>query len=60
MEDIVNWLYALLRFIYKLLQDSNLPWVYGGEYGELARLVVQVVQAWLDVGLRPIFVFDGT
>ncbi|THH06714.1 hypothetical protein EW145_g3891 [Phellinidium pouzarii] len=47
-------------FIYKLVQDSNLPWVYGGEYVELARLVVKVVAAWLAVGLRPIFVFDGS
>ncbi|KAI5119948.1 hypothetical protein M0805_002137 [Coniferiporia weirii] len=47
-------------FIYKLLHDSNLPWVYGGEYDEYAQLVVKVVAAWLKVGLRPVFVFDGS
>jgi hypothetical protein len=33
--------------------------VYGGEYGELCALITVVVKAWLAVGLRPHFVFDG-
>lgn len=47
------------RFIYKLVIDADLPWVYGGEYGEIAALVLKVVKAWLAVGLVPVFVFDG-
>lgn len=47
------------RFIYKLVIDADLPWVYGGEYGETAALVLKVVKAWLAVGLVPVFVFDG-
>ena len=46
-------------FIYKVLEDSGLPWVYGGEYDAFYDLVVKVVKAWISVGLRPIFVFDG-
>lgn len=48
-----------VRFIYKLVIDADLPWVYGGEYGEIAALVLKVVKAWLAVGLVPVFVFDG-
>ena len=33
--------------------------MYGGEYGELYRLITVVVKGWLAVGLRPHFVFDG-
>lgn len=47
------------RFIYKLVIDAGLPWVYGGEYSETIALVLKVVQAWLAVGLVPVFVFDG-
>ncbi|CAL1711263.1 unnamed protein product [Somion occarium] len=38
---------------------SGLPWVYGGEYGDLSRIVERTVRAWLQVGLRLYFVFDG-
>ena len=34
--------------------------MYGGELGEFRDLVIRVVQAWISVGLRPCFVFDGT
>ena len=44
-------------FIYKVLEDSGLPWVYGGEYDAFYDLVVRIVKAWISVGLRPIFVF---
>ncbi|KAJ3829644.1 hypothetical protein F5878DRAFT_552474 [Lentinula raphanica] len=44
-------------FIYELI--FSLPWVYGGEYPQLARLITTVVQAWLNVGVRLSFVFDG-
>ncbi|KAK2463159.1 hypothetical protein APHAL10511_004814 [Amanita phalloides] len=46
-------------FIYKLYQDSNLPWVYGGEYAEFSDLVARTVQAWIDIGFEVYFVFDG-
>ncbi|KAF8633270.1 hypothetical protein AX17_004445 [Amanita inopinata Kibby_2008] len=46
-------------FIYKLYYDSNLPWVYGGEYIEFYRLIIKTVQAWIDLGLKVYFVFDG-
>lgn len=46
-------------FIYELIHCGNLEWVYGGEYGELYRLIAFVVKGWLAVGLRPHFVFDG-
>ena len=48
-----------LRFIYELIHCGNLDWVYGGEYGELYKLIAVVVKAWLAVGLKPHFVFDG-
>lgn len=51
--------YRSLRFIYELIHCGNLDWVYGGEYGELYRLIAVVVKGWLAVGLRPHFVFDG-
>lgn len=55
----VDSLYAL-RFIYKVLHDSNIPWVYGGEYEELKSHTEKIVCAWISVGIRPVFVFDGT
>ncbi|KAF8897081.1 hypothetical protein CPB84DRAFT_1837008 [Gymnopilus junonius] len=46
-------------FIYNLYQSSGLPWVYGGEYVEFVRLVKEVVESWIKVGLQVYFVFDG-
>ena len=46
-------------FIYDLYNNSNLPWVYGGEYFEFMNLAKTVVQAWIKVGLQVYFVFDG-
>ncbi|KAI0044243.1 PIN domain-like protein [Auriscalpium vulgare] len=46
-------------FIYALHAQSQLPWVYGGEYAAFHDLVVKVVRAWIRVGLQPHFVFDG-
>lgn len=46
-------------FIYDLYNNSNLPWVYGGEYSEFTNLVKTVIQAWIKVGLQVYFVFDG-
>jgi len=46
-------------FIYEIYEESRLPWVYGGEYEAFARCVVQVVEAWIAVGLKVYFVFDG-
>jgi hypothetical protein len=47
------------RFIYHLHHISNLPWVYGGEYDQFCQLILQVVQAWIQLGLKIYFVFDG-
>ncbi|KAI0685935.1 hypothetical protein BC835DRAFT_1289009 [Cytidiella melzeri] len=46
-------------FIYEVLALLDLPWVYGGEYGQLSFAVQTVVRAWLSLGLRLYFVFDG-
>ncbi|KAA1470637.1 PIN domain-like protein [Dentipellis sp. KUC8613] len=46
-------------FIYTLYLQSRLPWAFGGEYRAFHALIVRVVQAWLKVGFRPYFVFDG-
>ncbi|KAF8321275.1 PIN domain-like protein, partial [Clavulina sp. PMI_390] len=46
-------------FLYALSADSRLPTIYGGEYDELANLVVKICRAWLALGLAPTFVFDG-
>ncbi|KAH9996658.1 hypothetical protein BJV74DRAFT_877376 [Russula compacta] len=46
-------------FIYELHNQSRLPWVYGGELGEFRELVIRVVRAWVSVGWRLYFVFDG-
>lgn len=48
------------RFIYQLYEESKLPWVYGGEYEGFSECVGGVVKAWMAVGLRVYFVFDGT
>ncbi|KZT00298.1 uncharacterized protein LAESUDRAFT_688293 [Laetiporus sulphureus 93-53] len=46
-------------FIYELIRCADLPWVYGGEYDVFCKLIAQVVSAWIRVGLRVVFVFDG-
>ncbi|KAG6381905.1 hypothetical protein JVT61DRAFT_524 [Boletus reticuloceps] len=48
-----------LSFIFELYQQSRLPWVYGGECDAFARCIVQVLKAWIAVGLKVYFVFDG-
>lgn len=50
---------GITSFIYDLYNNSNLPWVYGGEYSEFMNLAKTVVQAWIKVGLQVYFVFDG-
>ncbi|KAG1860786.1 hypothetical protein F4604DRAFT_2035089 [Suillus subluteus] len=47
-------------FIYELYEESKLPWVYGGEYKAFSACVEGVVKAWMAVGLRVYFVFDGS
>ncbi|KAG0699356.1 hypothetical protein DFH29DRAFT_877350 [Suillus ampliporus] len=47
-------------FIYELYEESKLPWVYGGEYKAFSACVEGVVKAWMAVGLRIYFVFDGS
>jgi hypothetical protein len=46
-------------FIYNLYQDSKLPWVYGGEYPHFSDLIIETVEAWIRLGLKIYFVFDG-
>ncbi|THU85042.1 PIN domain-like protein [Dendrothele bispora CBS 962.96] len=46
-------------FIYELHTKSTLPWVYGGEYRDFGHLVTLVVQAWIRLGFKLTFVFDG-
>lgn len=46
-------------FIYHLQNHSSLPWVYGGEYDQLADLTIRVIQHWIAFGLAVHFVFDG-
>jgi hypothetical protein len=48
-----------LRFIYRLYEESRLPWALGGEYELFHGLILRVVRGWIAVGLRPYFVFDG-
>ncbi|CAE6464605.1 unnamed protein product [Rhizoctonia solani] len=50
---------APASLIYALYYDSGLPWVCGGEYERFAILVKNLVNAWIEVGLEPYFVFDG-
>ena len=50
---------GIASFIYDLYNNSNLPWVYGGEYSEFTNLAKIIVQAWIKVGLQVYFVFDG-
>ncbi|KAI0090504.1 hypothetical protein BDY19DRAFT_984271 [Irpex rosettiformis] len=46
-------------FIYEVLSLLDLPWVYGGEYAQFSSTVKRIVQAWLRLGLKLYFVFDG-
>ena len=47
------------RFIFEVIAWAGLPWVYGGEYDQFSEALTKVVKAWLGVGLRLHFVFDG-
>ncbi|KAI0665698.1 hypothetical protein C8Q78DRAFT_1063616 [Trametes maxima] len=46
-------------FIYEVVHCADLPWVYGGEYPQLSRVIRQIVDAWIEVGMDLHFVFDG-
>ena len=59
VTDMLRLMLVLNSFIYQLHRNSNLPWVYGGEYDQFTRLVFVVVQAWIKLGLKVFFVFDG-
>ncbi|KAG7091037.1 hypothetical protein E1B28_010097 [Marasmius oreades] len=58
-NDTLQFVIDGWSFIYELQLKSGLPWVYGGEYVDFVLLVTTVVQAWIDVGIRVSFVFDG-
>ncbi|KAJ3574538.1 hypothetical protein NP233_g1704 [Leucocoprinus birnbaumii] len=58
-EDLVPVVVDGWSFIYQLYQDSKLPWVYGGENPDFARVISQVVEAWTRLRLKIYFVFDG-
>lgn len=47
------------RFIYDVYNNSNLSWVYGGEYADFTTLVETTAHAWLASGAELYFVFDG-
>jgi hypothetical protein len=59
VTDVLRFILVLNSFIYQLDRNSNLPWVYGGEYDQFSRLVFVVVQAWIELGFKIHFVFDG-
>ncbi|KII95750.1 hypothetical protein PLICRDRAFT_98192 [Plicaturopsis crispa FD-325 SS-3] len=46
-------------FIYDVYNNSNLSWVYGGEYADFTTLVETTAHAWLASGAELYFVFDG-
>ncbi|KAL4079339.1 hypothetical protein J3A83DRAFT_4185388 [Scleroderma citrinum] len=46
-------------FIYEVYEQSQLPWVYGGEYAGFSHRIKQIVLSWIAVGLTIHFVFDG-
>lgn len=46
-------------FIFEIHVQSQLPWVYGGEYTGFSQYVEQVVLSWIAIGLKVYFAFDG-
>ncbi|OAX43691.1 PIN domain-like protein [Rhizopogon vinicolor AM-OR11-026] len=59
-NDVTSIVVDGWSFIYELYEQSKLPWVYGGEYDAFSACVGGVVKAWIAVGLRVYFVFDGS
>ena len=53
------WTRVLASFIYMAMAQADLPWVYGGEYRQFSQVAEKIIKAWLAVGLRLYFVFDG-
>ncbi len=55
-----SWLtFRNISLIYKLFEEADYPWVYGGEYELFAERVSRTVEGFREVGLEPHFVFDG-
>ncbi|KAI0783009.1 PIN domain-like protein [Abortiporus biennis] len=46
-------------FVYVVDELTNLPWVYGGENTQYSTIIRRVVEAWLAIGIKLHFVFDG-
>lgn len=44
--------------VYELYLTS-LPWASGGEYLAFYKLLRRLIESWRNVGLEPIWVFDG-
>lgn len=57
--QLLPLIFFITSFIYSLYQDSKLPWVYGGEYPQFSDLITETVKAWIRLGLKIYFVFDG-
>ncbi|KAK0560655.1 hypothetical protein OC844_003625 [Tilletia horrida] len=49
-----------LAFLFSTFERNFGDSLFGGEYSSYVRFVLDCVKAWRDVGLNPIFVFDGT
>ncbi|VDC00308.1 unnamed protein product [Peniophora sp. CBMAI 1063] len=45
--------------IYALYDESRQPWAFGGEYALFHDDLQRLTRAWLSMGLKPYFVFDG-
>ena len=50
----------MLSIIYSLYLDSHIPWGSGGEYLRFYRVTRRLIRSWRQVGLEPLFVFDGS
>lgn len=47
------------RLIYAIHDESRHPWAFGGEYALFHDDLQKLTRAWLSMGLKPYFVFDG-
>ncbi|KZV74006.1 PIN domain-like protein [Peniophora sp. CONT] len=45
--------------VYALYDESRHPWAFGGEYALFYDDIQRLTRAWISMGLKPYFVFDG-
>ena len=58
-RSCITFTQTSLRLIYAVYDERRHPWIFGGEYALFYDDIQRLARAWISIGLKPYFVFDG-